>query len=310
METMSGNHADRASLQFAMQLSLWIGIFMFFTKAGAYLLTGSAAILSDAAESVVHVVAVCFATYSLRLSYRPADPGHLYGHTKISFFSAGFEGAMIIVAALYIIYSAIAKWLVGLSLQNLGLGTGLTALATLLNGGLGFYLRSLGRRKKSLILEANGAHVLTDCWTSLGVLIALGLTITTGWLPWDPIFAILIAFNILLSGARLVSRSVGGLMDTADPQVHEQLTAILDRETRERDIGYHHLLHRNVGYAHRVEVHLLFPKNTPVGDAHKAATSIEKTISESLDPTAFVTTHLEAIEDHGEAHQHDGHGPP
>ena len=122
---------------FAMTLSLLIGLFMFAIKVGAYILTGSAAILGDAAESVVHVAAVVFAFYSLRLSYRPADHGHLYGHAKVSFFSAGFEGAMIILAALYIIFEAIRKWVVGLELENLGLGTSLTVLAMLINGVLG-----------------------------------------------------------------------------------------------------------------------------------------------------------------------------
>src|SRR5512135_2164785 len=150
--------SDRKAMNFAMNLSLAIGLLMFVMKVGAYLLTGSAAILSDAAESVVHVAAVIFAAYSLRLSYRPADEDHLYGHSKISFFSAGFEGAMIILAALYIIYESIHKWLTGLQLENLGFGTVLIAVASLVNGGLGGYLVWLGRRKNSLILEANGKH--------------------------------------------------------------------------------------------------------------------------------------------------------
>ncbi len=147
-----------------MGWSLVIGVLMFVMKVGAYLLTGSAAILSDAAESVVHVAAVAFAAYSLRLSFRPADDQHLYGHTKISFFSAGFEGAMIILAALYIIYEVVAKWRAGLHLENLGLGTGLTALAMVINGVLGGYLVWLGKQKRSIILEANGKHVLRACF--------------------------------------------------------------------------------------------------------------------------------------------------
>src|SRR5512135_1746156 len=138
--------ADRKALSLAMALSLAIGLLMFFMKVGAYLLTGSAAILSDAAESVVHVAAVIFAAYSLKLSYKPADESHLYGHAKISFFSAGFEGAMIILAALYIIYESVHKWLVGLHLENLGFGVMLTAAATVINGALGAYLLWLGRR--------------------------------------------------------------------------------------------------------------------------------------------------------------------
>ena len=156
MNVTATSDADRKALRFAMTLSLVIGCLMFVMKVSAYLLTGSAAILSDAAESVVHVAAVFFAAYSLRLSYKPADDEHMYGHAKISFFSAGFEGAMIILAAIYIIYESIHKWMTGLQLENLGYGSLLTAAATLINGALGGYLVWLGRRKNSLILAANG----------------------------------------------------------------------------------------------------------------------------------------------------------
>jgi cation diffusion facilitator family transporter len=152
--------------RFAMRLSLAVGFFMLAGKMAAYWITGSAAILSDAAESIVHVVAVSFAAYSLGLSLKPPDRTHLYGHDKISFFSAGFEGAMIIMAALYIIYESVQKWIAGLRLLNLGTGTALILLASLVNGALGLYLVSMGKRHGSLILEANGRHVLTDCWTS------------------------------------------------------------------------------------------------------------------------------------------------
>lgn len=294
---------DRAALSFGMTLSLLVGVMMLVMKVGAYLLTGSAAILSDAAESVVHVVAVGFAFYSLRLSYKPADEDHHYGHDKISFFSAGFEGSMIVIAALYIIYEAIHKWVGGLALENLGIGTLITALAALINGFLGYYLLRMGKNRHSIVLEANGRHVLTDCWTSLGVLVGLGLTMTTGWLPWDPIFAILVAINILISGAGLIRRSLGGLMDRADPAVHRQLVAILDEETAARNILYHDLRHRCLGDMHWVEVHLLFPKNTSIQHAHQMATAIENVIQEKLEPGAYVSTHLESIEDHASVHE-------
>ena len=137
----------------------------------AHWITGSAAILSDAAESVVHIVAVSFAAYSLWLSLKPPDRSHLYGHDKISFFSAGFEGAMIVMAAFYIMYVSIQKWIAGLKLEQLGVGTGLIVLASLINGGLGFFLIAMGKKHRSLILEANGRHVLTDCWTSIAVVV-------------------------------------------------------------------------------------------------------------------------------------------
>jgi len=285
-----------------MHLSLVIGILMFIMKVGAYILTGSAAILSDAAESVVHVAAVAFATYSLKLSYKPADDEHLYGHAKISFFSAGFEGAMIIFAAIYIMYEAISKWLAGLYLEHLGLGTSLTALAALINGALGWYLIWTGKKRQSIILEANGKHVLTDCWTSLGVLVGLGFTLITGWLPWDPIFAIMVAINILFSGFGLLRKSVSGLMDYADPEVNKQITGILDKETSRYGIEYHHLLHRDLGYTHWVELHLLFSAEMTIKEAHRIATEIETVIESNIKPSARVTSHLESIEDHHEIH--------
>lgn len=288
-----------------MNLSLVVGILMFVIKVGAYVLTGSAAILSDAAESVVHVAAVAFAAYSLRLSYRPADEHHHYGHAKISFFSAGFEGAMIIIAALYIIYESVHKWLGGLQLENLGAGTALTAVAAAINGGLGGYLLWLGRRKNSLILQANGKHVLTDCWTSIAVLIGLALVLITNWLPFDPLCGIVMACNILRSGAGLMKSAFGGLMDEADPEIHAKLTAILDRETQQRRMGYHELRHRNLGDAHWVEVHLLFPEGASLVEAHRTATAIESVIEDALEPRAFVSTHLECASDHKQLHPHE-----
>lgn len=286
-----------------MTLSLVVGLLMFVMKMSAYLMTNSAAILSDAAESVVHVAAVSFAFYSLKLSFKPADESHLYGHAKISFFSAGFEGAMIILAALYIIYEAIHKWLAGLVLLNLGFGTLLTAGATLINGALGAYLIWIGRRKKSLILEANGTHVLTDCWTSLGVLVGLGLVLTTHWLPWDPITGIVAATNILFSGIGLIRTSASGLMDRADEEVQRRLVEVLDRETAARGVGYHDLRHRNVGDSTWVELHLLFPTNVSLEDAHRAATEIERAVEKSLGSRAHVTSHLEPRDDHDRVHQ-------
>ena len=303
------SETDRKALSFAMNLSLGVGLLMFVMKMGAYLLTGSAAILSDAAESVVHVAAVLFAAYSLRLSYKPADASHLYGHAKISFFSAGFEGAMIILAALYIIYESLHKWRAGLQLENLGAGTALTAAAAAINGGLGGYLVWVGRRKSSFILTANGKHVLTDCWTSLAVLVGLGLVLTTGWLPFDPLCGIVMACNILWSGAGLIRSAFVGLMDQADPEAQARLTELLERETRQHGLSYHQLRHRNLGDAHWVEVHLLFPEGVSLVDAHRTATSIEQVIEHALEPRAHVTTHLESAADHAELHPQERLSP-
>jgi cation diffusion facilitator family transporter len=251
------------------------------------------------------VAAVFFAAYSLRLSYRPPDKDHLYGHAKISFFSAGFEGAMIVLAALFIIYESIRKWVTGLQLENLGMGTALTAAAMIINGGLGCYLVWLGRHKHSLILEADGKHVLTDCWTSLAVLVGLALVQLTKWAPFDPICGILTACNILWSGTGLLKSAFIGLMDTADPTAQAKLTEVLDRETGARGMTYHSLRHRNLGDGHWVEVHLVFPKDSSLAEAHRTATDIESVVEASVEPSAFVTTHLECASDHDALHPYE-----
>ena len=282
----------------AMSFSLAVGVLLLVLKAAAYWYTGSTAILSDLGESVAHMAAVAFATYSLWLSLRPADARHLYGHAKAGFFSAGFEGAMIIIAALYILYEAGKAALNGPQLEHIPVGLALTVIGAALNGALGWHLVRTGRRRGSIVLEANGHHVLTDCWTSLGVLLALGLVQLTGWLYWDPLFAAAAALNILRSGLQLIRRSVGGLMDEADPETNDQIERIVAEETQRRGIAFHNLRHRNIGDAHWVEMHLEFPPDILLRDAHRAATEIEQAIESRVHPAAQVITHLECVGDH------------
>jgi cation diffusion facilitator family transporter len=257
--------------------------------------------LSDLGESAAHLVAVAFAAYSLWLTMRPADANHLYGHAKVSFFSAGFEGAMIIAAAFYILYEAVRAAIQGPSLSHIPVGLALTAVAAVLNGTLGWHLVRTGKKRGSIILEANGHHVLTDCWTSLGVLIALGLVMLTGWPYWDPLFAAAAALNILVSGVGLLRRSVSGLMDAADPAVHREIEKIVTAETNRHGITHHNLRHRNIGDAYLVELHLAFPSNILLRDAHRVATEIEESLEKNIHPAAHVTTHLECEGDHEEA---------
>jgi cation diffusion facilitator family transporter len=300
LEQLRQSHEQQ---KFAIRLSVVVGFLMLIGKGYAYLITGSAAILSDAAESVVHVIAVSFAAYSLWLSMRPADESHPYGHEKISFFSAGIEGAMIVLAAIYIIYEAIHKWLNGLQLENLGKGTLLVAAAGVINAALGAYLLWQGKRHKSLILAANGKHVLTDSWTSFGIIVGLILVMLTGWLPFDPILAIFIALNILWTGGKLIRQSVGGLMDERDPKQEQQLRQALDEETSKRGLHYHEFRSRNTGTSVWVDLHLLFPKDTTIEMAHWQATEIEGAIKAKMPVPVRFTTHLEPIERHDETHQ-------
>ncbi len=288
--------------QLAMQLSLVVGFFMLGAKALAYWMTGSAAILADAAESVVHVVAVSFAAYSLGLSRKPPDPTHHYGHEKIAFFSAGFEGAMIALAAFYIVYESIHRLVAGPKLENLGAGTLLVLVAGLINGALGGYVVWVGKKHGSLILVADGRHVLTDCLTSLGVIVGLALTILTGWLRFDPIVAILVALNILWIGSKLIRQSIGGLMDEVDPTTQAQIQRLLIEMTSEGGVEFHGLRLRNAGNTTWVEFHLLFPKDTSLESAHSLATKIEERIQQGSTMRTEVISHLETLEDHHEVH--------
>jgi cation diffusion facilitator family transporter len=296
--------ADR---RLAMRLSLAVGLLMLLGKTGAYWMTGSAAILSDAAESVIHVIAVAFAAFSLFLSTRPADSSFPYGYERIAFFSAGFEGAMIIVAAVWIIAAAVHKWLTGLVLDRIGLGTAIVAGAALLNGALGWYLIAVGRRTRSIILEANGKHVLTDSWTSFGVVGGLLLVLWTGWKPFDPIVAIAVALNILWSGGVLMRRSIAGLMDYSDPAVSRMIETRVEEIARDLGIGFHQLRFRHTGQRVLIEVHLLFRYGTPVGEAHGLATTVEERLAVSLPFEAEIVTHLEAVEDHEAIHRVGAH---
>jgi cation diffusion facilitator family transporter len=296
------NEQEWHDAQFAMRLSLVLGIVMLLAKLTAYFLTHSAAILSDAAESVVHVVAVAFAAFSLRLSAKPAAPEFLYGYERITFFSAGFEGAMIILAAIAILVAAIDKWIHGLQLENLGLGSLLVLAAGILNAALGYYLLRVGRRTRSLILEADGKHVLTDSWTSFGVVGGLVLVLVARWKPFDPLVAIAVAVNILWSGGQLVWHSAVGLLDYGDPAAGRKIREKLDAICDELAISYHGVRFRTTGYRQIIEVHLLFPHSTSVGEAHRLATILEERLPKDLGTPAEIVTHLESLEDHSDVH--------
>ena len=288
--------------RFAMRISLIVGIFMLAGKMTAYQLTGSAAIFSDAAESVVHVVAVAFAVFSLWLSFRPAVPQFQYGYERIAFFSAGFEGAMIVLAAGSILFAASQKWRHGLAVENLGHGVVLIVAAGVLNAGLGWYLLRVGRRNHSLILEADGKHVLTDSWTSFGVVGGLFLVMLTGWKPLDPLVAFAVAANILWSGGKLIWQSLQGLLDYSDPKVGHQIRTRLDAICEELGLQYHGVRFRTTGYRQIIEVHLLFPHTMELGEAHRRATQVEDRLTLDLEIPSEVTTHLESLEDHSEVH--------
>jgi cation diffusion facilitator family transporter len=293
---------DKSTQMFAIRLSFAFGILMLTIKWYAYHLTGSTAILSDAAESVIHIIGVGFAVFSLWYSFQPADEEHTYGHHKINYFSAGFEGALIILAAIYIIYISINRLIVGIEISNLGQGTLFTFAASVINLILGGYIVWKGKKTNSIILIANGKHVLTDSWTSFGVVGGLLLTWLTGWLPFDPIVAIAVALNILWSGGKLVRQSVGGLMDEGDKNLADSIKKILDVETVNKGLEYHQFKFRESGNVLWIEFHLLFPEGTLLDDAHNIATQLESTIKKNLKTQANIITHLEPLELHDDIH--------
>ena len=293
-----GRHADSGVASFSeqkriMNLSLAAAVVLLIAKLVAAAKTGSSAIYSDAAESVVHLLAVGFAAWALRLAFKPADETHHFGHDKVSFLSAGFEGAMIAAAALLILYQAIQQFVFGVKITNLGFGAVVTGAAAVINVVLGLSLVGIGKRSGSPVLKANGMHVLTDVWSSMAVLVALGLVHWTHWVWWDPIAAILAALNILRVGWKLVRESLGGLLDEADPAVEKKVCELLDRETAALGLSYHNFRHRHSGRTHWVEFHLVFDDGLSVGEAHDLATGIEASVAAMLHPDGRVISHLE-----------------
>lgn len=276
-----------------MNLSLAAAVVLLSAKVTAAVITKSSAVYSDAAESVVHLLAVGFAAWALRLAHKPADETHHFGHDKVAFLSAGFEGAMISAAALLILYEAVRQFVFGVTIEHIAFGAAVTGAAAGINLVLGLSLIRVAKKSGSPLLRANGLHVLTDVWSSGAVLVALALIYWTQWVWWDPIAAVLAALNILRVGFKLIRESLGGLLDETDPKVEREIHALLDREVRQRGLSYHNLRHRHSGRTHWVEFHLVFDDALTVGDAHEAATEIEASVAELLHPDGRVISHLE-----------------
>ena len=285
-----------------MNISLLIGFLMLALKWTAYMLTGSIAIFSDAMETIVHIAAVGFAWYSLRITYLPADEDHHFGHDKITFFSAGLEGALIILAAIIIIQTAIEKLIQGVTLEQIGYGTALTATAALINTLLGIYLVKTGKNNSSLIIEANGRHILTDAWTSAGAIAGLLLAYLTGAFWIDPLMALFFGANIIFEGGKLIRRSIQGLMDKTDPELFNSTQKILNETCKSLGITYHRLRLRMSGNIVYIDFHLQFPDDTSIESAHLQATDIEQLIQQSISHPCDIVTHLESTSHHPPDH--------
>ena len=293
-----------------MMASLLVSFLMLAGKVTATYLTGSTAILSDAAESVIHLFATGFAGFSLWYAATPPDPGHPYGHGKIAYFASAVEGTLILLAALGIAWTAVRDLMIGASLQRLDVGLYLIAGLTLVNLALGQYLIRTGRRTNSLVLVSNGQHVMTDMWTSLGVVMGVGLVWLTG-LQWlDPVVGLLVAGNILWTASGLLRRSVYGLLDEADPEATKALLDELATAVEENLIaGFHQVRHRRSGDQVWIEYHLMFPGDMPIHEAHARSHQVEDRVDALFpDEDAYVTAHLEPRR-HDEAHP-DQHREP
>ncbi|HKI79208.1 MAG TPA: cation diffusion facilitator family transporter [Ignavibacteriaceae bacterium] len=281
----------------AAYISLAIGIGMFLSKMGAFLITGSAAIFSDAAESVVHVLATSMALYSIILASRPADDSHLYGHGNIEFFSAGVEGLLIVIAAIFIIYTAIIDIIKGSNLKQLDIGVFIISGAGIINLFLGFYLMRMGKKTNSITLVADGKHVLTDAYTSIGVIVGIIIVMLTGLQIIDPLFAIAVALNILFTGYKLIRESIGGLMNETDKEILDKIVEILNSIRREYWIDIHWLRFWKSGDKVFVDFHLTLPYYFTIKESHTEEEFIEEQL-ESQIPNTEIRIHLDYCTEH------------
>jgi cation diffusion facilitator family transporter len=277
----------------AISTSLGVGVALMGVKFYAYELTQSSAILSDALESIINVVASTFALGSIIFAARLPDPSHPYGHGKIEFFSAGFEGALIILAAAGIFRQGWPQIFHPHPLPHLGGGLLLILGASLANLLLGVGLVLAGRRTQSLVLVADGKHVLTDVYTSVGVLVGLGAVLITGWNWLDGAIACLVGVNILYTGAKLVRQSFAGLMDTSDPELLAVLSHILARHRKAIWIDIHRLRARRAGNRVYADFHLILPRDLTLSESHREVKELEKIFASHFDGRADILIHVD-----------------
>jgi cation diffusion facilitator family transporter len=265
-------------------------------KAAAWALTSSVGLLSDALESLVNVGAAVMLLSMLRIATRPADEGHAYGHSKAEYFASGFEGILVVVAAGGIAYAATSRLLDPRPLEHASLGLGLTVLASGLNFVVARVLLRAGRKYRSIALEADAQHLLTDVWTSAGVILGVGLVVLTGWLVLDPLIAFAVAVNILFIGWRLLKESILGLMDAAWPKEEQALLERVLADYRLRGIQFHAVRTRRAGARRFASFHVLVPGHWTVQQGHDLLEEIERRIAERVGSLS-VDTHLEPVED-------------
>ena len=277
-------------------------------KSLAWWLTDSVGLLSDAMESLVNLASALFALVMVTIAARPADEDHPYGHFKAEYFSSGFEGLLIVVAAGAIVWAAVQRLLVPQPIEQVGWGLALSVLSSIVNGLLAWALLRSARAHRSIALEADGRHLLTDVWTSAGVVVGVGLVALTGWLWLDPVVAIGVALNILFEGSRLIWRSTQGLMDEAvEPEVMAQIEQVL-ADFEHPAIRFDHLTTRSSGQRRFVDLHMHMPANWSLGRAASLRANVEQALISAV-PGVRATIQLLPTNLEAEAHASDPEKP-
>ncbi|MBW3086275.1 Ferrous-iron efflux pump FieF [Austwickia sp. TVS 96-490-7B] len=293
---MTTSENARADLTRYAWLSIAAAIATIAMKTLAYLVTDSVGLLSDAAESVVNLVAAVVALIALRVAARPADDGHHFGHAKAEYFSAAVEGGMIVVAACVIVFTAVDRMIHPQPLDNVGIGLAVSVLASVINGAVAVVLMRAGKEHRSLTLSADGKHLLTDVWTSVGVVVGVLLVGITGWERLDPIVALLVGINIIVTGYQLLQQSVDGLMDVAWPEEDNTTFSQILTTFASAEVAFHAVRTREAGHQKFAEVHVLVPGQWSVQRGHDLVEDIEAAASQSF-PGLQLMCHLEPLED-------------
>jgi len=293
---MTSNSTNRSSLTRFAWLSIGAAILTIALKAGAYLLTGSVGLLSDAMESLVNLVGALMALAMLTVAARPEDEDHAYGHSKAEYFSSGVEGTLILVAAVSIVIAAIPRLITPKPLEQIGLGLAVSVGASLVNLVVALVLRRASKLHNSITLEANSNHLMTDVMTSAGVLAGVGAVTITGWQRLDPIVAILVAANIVWAGVGIVRKSVLGLMDTALSTEEQKLIQDVLEPHKQTGVKFHALRTRQSGARKFVSLHVIVPGRWTVQRGHRLLERIEADIRGVLS-NSTVLTHLESLDD-------------
>ena len=277
-------------------LSITAAVLTIGLKAAAYLLTGSVGLLSDAVESIVNLVGAVVALTMLTIASRPADEEHNFGHFKAEYFSSGIEGTLILIAALSIAGTAVQRLINPQPIEQIGLGLAVSAAASTVNLVVGLVILQAAKRSSSITLEANAKHLMTDVWTSVGVIVGVGAVALTGWERLDPVVAILVALNITWSGFQIVKKSVLGLMDTGLPAEQQtRIQGVLDGY-REMGVEFHALRTRQAGARAFVSFHVLAPGEWTIQRGHDLLEKIELDLRTIL-PNINTLTHLESLTD-------------